>query len=302
MSTNISDITLQSTDGTLVAKNYGGALVYPMLCLDREPTQADADMLQAEGWDAVLVCVDGDEAGGRITVSQTDVYLNEDNNYFQSILLFGEGAWTISGVDEDCITVETSSGQNEGIGTARLDIEATQSLKNQPGSYNSFFMVTISSTSGETVRINVHIAVSVPLTVKDEENNTQASDGGTLTVNLNEGNGYTADLTIIRDRDWQVESVANFDRIIVTPLSGDGNSTLTVTKSDSPDLINTTTADITRTAVFRIVSFYQQVQVNVNITIPPPPPPDPPTLTFVDPRPGTDEAGATGTDPIYLYV
>jgi len=67
-------------------------------------------------------------------------------------------------------------------------------------------------------------------------------------------------------------------------------------------LINTTTADITRTAVFRIVSFYQQVQVNVNITIPPPPPPDPPTLTFVDPRPGTDEAGATGTDPIYLYV
>jgi hypothetical protein len=95
MSTNLQDITLQSMDETLVATNDEGHLIYPMLFLNRQPVPSDV-----QGWDRVLVFVDGN---GVANVSPSVINLNEENNYFQSLTIQGEGAWSISGVVEEFI-------------------------------------------------------------------------------------------------------------------------------------------------------------------------------------------------------
>jgi hypothetical protein len=275
MSTNLQNITLQSTDGTLVATNDAGHLIYPMLFLDRQPVPSDA-----QGWDRVLVFVDGD---GSINVAPSVINLNEENNYFQSLYIQGEGAWSISDVDEEFIRLDSSSGQLSGVGNARIDITKAPTLTTQ-GGYSCDFVVTLPNADGTEMRVPVYINVNVPLRVNGVGN------GDTLTINLNTANNYTQPLTIIRDREWTVENV-DTTKINVSPTSGNGAelldfiSTLTVTKS--PNLATTTA-----TTTFQIVSLYQRVNVIVNITI---------TLTgeWVDPRLG--EEGVTGTSNLYLY-
>jgi hypothetical protein len=275
MSTNLQDITLQSTDGTLVATNDMGHLIFPILCLDREPVPSDA-----QGWDRVLVFVDGN---GSISVHPSVINLNEENNYFQSLHIQGEGKWSISGVVDEFIRLDSSSGQMEGIGNARIDITKAPTLVAQ-GSYSCNLVITLANADGTEFRIPVYITVNVPLTVNNRGN------GETLTINLNAANNYTQTLTIIRDREWTLENV-DTSRISVTPTSGNGetlpnfSSTLTVTKS--PNLATTTA-----TTTFQIVSLYQRVNVTVNITL---------TITgqFVDPRPGV--VGVIGTGNVYVY-
>jgi hypothetical protein len=276
MATNLQDITLQSMDETLVATNDEGHLIYPMLFLNRQPVPSDV-----QGWDRVLVFIDGD---GIVNVSPSVINLNEENNYFQSLTIQGEGAWSISGMVEEFIRLDSSSGQMTGIGNARIDVTKASTLTAQ-GGYSCFFVVTLSNADGTEMRVPVYIDVNVPLRVNNVGN------GSTLTMNLNAGNGYSESLAVIRDREWTVENV-DTDKINVSPEMGNGaelpdfTDTLTITKSPS---LSATTA----TTTFQIVSLYQRVNVKVNITI---------TLTgeWVNPRPG--EEGVTGTGNIYLYL
>jgi len=272
---SIQDITLQSADGVLVATNDAGHLTYPMLHLNRQPTPEDA-----QGWDRVLVFVDGD---GSLHVRPVAIHLNEENNYFQSLYIEAEGKWTITGIVEEYIQLESSSGQMEGVGNARIDITKAASLTTR-GEYTCFFIVSLDNVDGMEIRVPVSITLNVPLRVNNRGN------GETITINLNAANNYTQTLTIIRDREWTLENV-NTNIINVAPMSGNGQdlpdftSTLAVTRSP---LMATTTA----TTTFQIVSLYQRVNVTVNITI---------TITgeWVDPRPG--EEGVAGTSNIYLY-
>jgi len=283
MTTNLQDITLQSMDGTLVARNDNGHLTEPILFLNRQPVPEDA-----QGWDRVLVFVDGD---GTINVHPTVIHLNEENNYFQSLYIQGEGKWSISGVVEEFIRLESSSGQLEGIGNARIDVTKAPTLTTQ-GGYSCQFLITLANADGTTVTVQVFITVNVPLTVGGRGN------GQTLTINLNEANNYTQTLTIVRDREWSLENVDN-SRITVSPTSGNGadlpNFASTLTVAKSPTLTPSTTA-ITVSTTFQVVSLHQRVNVVVNITMP--------ALTitgeFVDPRSG--EVGVTGTGNLYLYL
>jgi len=253
-----------------------GHLTYPMLFLDRDPVPEDA-----QGWDRVLVFVDGT---GTLRITPTIINLNEENNYFQSLSIQGEGKWSIFGVVEEFIRLESSSGQMEGVGHARIDITKAPTLTAQ-GSYSCFFVITLAGANGTEQRIPVYIDVNIPLQVNDKKS------GETLTINLNAANNYTQALTIIRDREWSLENVET-TKIAVSPTSGNGAdlpdfaSTLTITKSSS---LTTTTA----TTTFQVVSLYQRVNVTVNITL---------TITgqFIDPLPG--EAGVSGQSPLYLYL
>jgi len=270
----MSNITLESLNGTLKAKNEGGHLVYPMLHLDRQPTPEDV-----QDFDRVLVFIDGENT---ITVSPTAISLNEENNYFQSLSIQGEGQWSISGVVTEFIRLESSSGQLSGEGNARIDITKAPTLTER-GEHSCYFTVTLAN--GEEHRVMVYIIVNLPLKVNNKGN------GETLTINLNAANNYTQALTIIRDREWAVENV-DTGKITVSPESGNGaampdfTDTLSLTKS--PNLLTTTA-----TTTFQVVSVYQRVNVTVNITL---------TITgeFVDPLP--DEAGATGQSALYLYI
>ena len=276
MSTNLQDVSLQSMDGILVARNDQGHLTYPMLHLNRQPTPADA-----QDWDRVLVFVDGNNT---IQVTPPTIILNEENNYFQSLYIQGEGTWAVSGVFEEFIELEPSSGQLNGAGNARIDITKAPTL-NSRGSYSCNLVVTLGNAEGTTVTIPVNIVVNVPLVVDDKGN------GETITINLNTANNYTESLTIIRDREWLLENVES-DIIAVSPTAGNGaelpnfTSTLTITKSPA---LQTSTG----TTEFQIVSLFQRVNVivNINVTI---------TGEFVDPRPG--EEGVTGSDNLYLYI
>jgi len=285
MSTNISDITLQSTDGTLVARNSAGNLTYPMLFLDREPVSSDA-----QGWDKVLVFIEGD---GGIDVSTMTVTLNEANNYFQSIYLTGDGAWTLSGGVEDWLDITSSSGQMEGVGGARIDF-AKRSAFNTLGAFSCTVTITLANSSGEEKQILVNLVVSVPLKVQDETNS--AVNGETLNITL-ASPSYTKNLMVIRDLEWHVENV-NESLLAVSPTLGQGvspdfESTLTVTKSPfvkeqySPQTLSTT---------FQVVSLFQTVTVSVTLNISA----ADVTLEFVDPL--SSEAGVAGTGAVYIYV
>ena len=277
MSMNLQDITLQSADGRLQASNDNGRLIAPILCLNRQPVAEDA-----QGFDNVLVFVDSDST---LHVHPLIINLNEENNYFQSLYIQTEGKWSISGVVNEFIRLESSSGQLEGIGNARIDVTKAPTLVS-PGGYSCQFQITLANADGTTVTVQVFLTVNVPLTVDGRGN------GQTLTINLNAANNYTETLTIIRDREWSVENV-NTNMINVSPMSGNGQglpdfaSTLTVTKS--PILTPSTTATTVSTT-FQVVSLFQRVNVVVNITMP--------ALTitgeFIDPLPGTN--------PIYIYI
>jgi hypothetical protein len=252
MSTNLQEITLQSADEVLAAKNEAGHLTYPMVHLNRQPTADDARLWDAMGFDRVLVFVDGD---GSLRINPAVIELNEENSYFQSLYIYAEGLWEIEDVIGEYIQLESSSGQMEGVGNARLDISKAPLLTAQ-GGYSCFFTVALASVDGSEIRIPVYINLNVPLTVNGMGNN------GTLTINLNQSNNYTQLLTIIRDREWRLANV-DTGKINVSPSGGNGQdlpgfaSTITITKS--PNLSATTAT------TFQVVSSFQSVDVTVNL-------------------------------------
>jgi hypothetical protein len=245
-----------------------------MLFLNRQPVPSDA-----QGWDRVLVFVDGNST---IDVNPAAIDLNEENSYFRSVYIQTEGKWTITGIVGEFIEIESSSGLMEGIGHARIDVTKSASL-NEQGYYPCFFDILLSNADGTQVRIPVYITINVPLTVNGNDK--------TLTITLDSENNYTELLAVVRDREWTLENV-DTSKINVSPASGNGQyfpdftSTLTVTKS-------LTLATTTATTTFQIVSLYQRVNVIVNIVL---------TITgeFVDPLP--NEEGVTGTENLYLYL
>jgi len=294
MSENINEVTLQSTDGTLIAQNDGNNnLVYPMLHLDRQPTQNDINMLDSQGWDSVLICVDGDPEVGKFYVSEENVTLGEENNYFRTVGIFCDEheGWTVSDVDENYIKIDSTSGVLVGYGNARLDITKAAGLTT-PGEYPTFFTITQTS-SGNTIRINVFIDVSVPLDVNP------------ITIPLNVLNGYTNTITVNRDRHWHLEGVDN-ELIEVSLMEGSGEPPgyeriITVTKS--PTLVNdSTTSESTPTTTFDVVSGIHRIAVTVNITIPKLPT-APVVFAFIDPPAINSEVGVLASQQnIYIYV
>ena len=308
MSTNINDITLQSTDGTLKAKNYEGNMIWPEWFLDRQPTQEDLDMLDAQGIDAALIYVDGDEVNTPkgITVEPQYIQLHEGNKYKQFVFIAGDAHWTITNITPN-VVIASSTGQMEGIGNARLEV--TTPLSANPnanfGTHTGSFVITAVDANGVSATIPVTILISKPIIVGGKGN------GETVTITLNEGNNYTAYLSVNRDRAWGVVEEANCHRIIVDPLFGLTDATLTITKSDSPDLMNTsTTSDLTRTAQFRVETEVfgtdgetEWVRVLVTIIIPKVPIiPDPnPVFYFIDP-PGIGQGVPANQTDTYIYA
>ena len=361
----IKDITLQSMDGKLVARNEDGHLIYPMLHLDRDPVLEDT-----QGWEQVLVFVDGKT---RSTISPTVIVLFEENGFLHPLEIQTGGDWSITGVDNSLIRVS----QTSGTGNALINVTKAPSF-NESGIHQTAFTITIAGASASETSIHVYlfmggggsdinqvsitlnevndysqplgipmagewqavgvneslirltnqmdgilitkaptltaignytsefaiiafdassvtivqvtIDVSLPLRVR--YGNITARHGETITVNLNAPNYSAQYLSIIRDRAWSLTGV-DASKITVSPTSGSGSTSEwdseTVSISKPPNL----TVDTLITTTFRIVSFTQFVDVIVNII---------PQITgeFVDPRAG--EVGATGTEPVYIYI
>jgi hypothetical protein len=276
MTTTLQDITLQSLDGVIEATNDNGHLVAPILFLDRAPVPEDM-----QGRDRVLVFVDGDESS---ILTPAAIILNEENNFFQSLSIETSLHWSIRNIDNEKIVIESSSGQMEGVGHARIDVSKIAALTAQ-GTHTCTFDILFTDAVDTVTTIPVTMVINVPLKVNDKKVNE------TLTINLTSANNYTEFLTIIRDREWFLENVDE-SVISVSPKEGNGSnlpeykSILTVTKSP---LLAKTTASTS----FQVVSLFQRINVKITITL---------SITgeFVDPLDG--EEGVTGTDNLYIYI
>ena len=289
---NLQDITLQSPDGILVATNTNGHLVYPMLHLDRQPTPDDA-----QGFDRVLVFVDGDErkpVGGQF-VFPLVIHLNEDNGYSYPLCIHTEHEWSISGVQTQFISIP----QLTGTGDVRLNVGRNTSLG--PGTYETEFHVTINDGAGDgdPVTVQVILVVSTPLQITNPSNGNTARHEGTIWIHLGTPD-FTQTLTLQRDREWTLEPIGTAlftDHISVTPSSGNSNATLTVTSILSPAATEQR-RDSWNPIIFRVVSYQQWVEVRVTYTIPAA------NINgeFVDPRPGEDGVTGTEDDPVYIYI
>ena len=77
MTTNLQEITWQSMDDVLEARNENRHLTANVLVLDREPTVEDMD-----GFDRVLCFVKGKIGGSGGDIHRTEVFLNAENNYY----------------------------------------------------------------------------------------------------------------------------------------------------------------------------------------------------------------------------
>jgi len=283
MSTDLHQITLESLNRALVATNDRGHLVLPILCLDREPLPEDA-----EGWEQVLVFVDGKERDitGDITSGKTTmkkIVLDADNNYTHTVDIETEAEWNVVGVNTSWIQVTPASGAS----STTIEIRKASSLT-ATGNYQTAFAV-LDPTDEIIAVILVTVIVSVPLAVR--HNNTTARNGETLTVTLTAPNYSPQYLYITRDQAWILEGV-DTTKITVSPMSGNGagqwdSEVVSIAKAAgfNPTALTTTT--------FWVVSLTQRVQIIVNIT-------PPITGEFVDPRPG--EVGVTGQSDIYIYI
>ena len=211
MSTNITDITLQSTDGTLVARNDNGHLTYPMLHLDREPVPEDA-----QGFEQVLVFVDGKT---RSTISPTVIVLFEENGFAGSLDIQTWGEWSISGVNNSLIRV------NKMTGTGNTTINVTKASSfSELGFHACSFTISIAGAVVSETTIQVYIFIG-------------GSSVGTSTVSptsitLDESNNHSQTLTIQSDEEWLIAGV-NAEQITASRIQGTGNAQIEIKKSAS---------------------------------------------------------------------
>ena len=278
MRIDISDITLESMDGVLVAKNKGGHLTYPMLHLDRQPTPEDA-----QGFERVLIFVDGDNT---ISIKTEHVILDESNNYYAEVEVTGTGGWSISGVNENYLRITEGLA---GINDATIVIEKADTLIER-GIYTSYFEIILANINGGTIKVRVDVIVNVPLIVKSKGIDNGKRHSETLEITLDDANYFHAVLEIIRDREWHLEYVDE-NIIDVLPEKGNGESLqnfiseLTITKA-----FNSTEA---RSTDFYVVSVWQRVHVKVNISA------AIVTRAWIDPPAGQEGALKTGNTYIY---
>ena len=213
MTTNLQDITLQSMDGVLVARNEQGHLAYPMLHLDREPVPEDA-----QDWDRVLVFVDGKT---RSTISPTVIVLFEENNFSQSLDIQTGGAWTISGIANSLIRVDKITG----TGNAAINVTKAPSLV-EPGIYFCSFTVSITGAVASETSIQVYLFIG--------SGSIGTSTVSPTSITLTESNNFSQTLTIQSDDEWFVANV-NTERIQIASnqMQGVGNAPIEVKKAAS---------------------------------------------------------------------
>ena len=208
MSTNLQDITLESTDGTLVAKNDPpGHLTYPMLFLDREPTPEDT-----EGWDNVLVFLEGDVGyrpiPGESSISPTSVILFEENQFLQTLEIQSRESWSISDVSPS-IHVSQSAGSNQITVTKDSALTAL-------GIHTCSFTVAIDGTVQTQKLIQVYVIIG-------NIGSAGTSSVTPIQVELNEANTYTQFLQIVSDVAWEIVAVDS-SKIAVSQAEGSGDA------------------------------------------------------------------------------
>ena len=216
MSTNITDITLQSMDGTLVAKNEQGLLVYPMLHLDREPVPEDA-----QGFDQILVFVDGKT---RSTISPTILVLFEGNNFAQSLNIQTGGEWSITGVNNSLIRVNKTSGAGDtGTGDTIINVTKAPTF-NELGFHFCSFTVSIAGAVVSETTIQVYLFIG--------GGSIGTSIVSPTSITLDETNNHSQTLTIQSDEEWLLVGV-NTEQITAGHMQGVGNAQIEIKKAAS---------------------------------------------------------------------
>ena len=274
MSTELENVTWQSMDDVLVARNENGHLEAPISFA--EPTVENMG-----GFDRVLFFVKGKITGGTGggDFRRTEVSLTEENNYSETHPIEAiEGEYKEIGVDTEM--VKFTLGEN-GITISKYQYLTT------PGTYNTVFAFVGDDWAEIFV---VQIVITVPLRV--QHGSVQATHGQTLTINMTSPNYSPQYLYVYGSRSWVLEGVES-GKINVSPTSGNGYDdqwsadVITISKPSA------LTVEEKITTTFRILAQTQWVDVTVNFL-------PPSRLAFVAPRSG--EVGApAGTDPVYIY-
>jgi hypothetical protein len=216
MSTNLyEEITLESTDGTLVAKNDPpGHLTYPLLFLDREPTPEDA-----QDWDQVLIFLEGNvkyqPVSGESSISPTSVILFEENNFSQALEIQTMEPWSISDVSPS-IQVAQIPESNQIVVTKAPALT-------ELGIHSCSFTVTLDGTIQTQKIVQVYVIIG-----------GMSRDFNIITIDLDEDHGYSQPLDIPVEGAWKSVGV-NSAWITGVPNQGTGAISVTVSKNtDTP--------------------------------------------------------------------
>ena len=274
MTTNLQNISWGSIDDILEGRNENGHLKANILFPDHTPTIDDMD-----GFDRILCFMRGKVTGGTGSIGRTEVLLTEENGYSEihPAEKLDEEYETI-GLD----TTKVGISMNEG----EITFSKSSSLTT-PGTYKTEFAFFGEDWAEIFV---VQIIVTIPLSVK--LGSTTFTHGQSITIDMKAPSYSPQYLHVSGSRPWLLENL-NTAIISASPTTGSGNndqwSSQAITLSKPSGLAVNTLL----TTTFRILALTQWVDVTVNL--------HPPTSgQFVDPRQG--EAGATGTNDIYIYV
>jgi len=183
MSINPQDVSLQTIDDVLVARNEQGHLTAPLLFLNREAVPEDA-----EDWDAVLIFSDGKT---RATIDSTIIILHKGNGFTQVLEIETGGAWSISGVNENLVSIDPD--QREGTGNVQIGVQKTPSF-DVPGFSSCVFMLSIAGAVVNEHVIQVFIFNGKGLGVPHS-------------ITLNEVNQYSEVLNIPVPAEYEIDDV-----------------------------------------------------------------------------------------------
>ena len=294
-------------DDVLVGRNDGGKITAPILFKESQSEDDDVqlDIDDMQGFDTVLVFVTGkvrgggDGDGGTGNINTREVFLTEENGYtvtlpFELIGEFMETEVNTArirysiGTDDEglpqTITI-TKAAALTAVGTHRTAF----ALVSEPR------IVDDEVIPGWAEVFRVTIIITVPLSV--QHGNTTARHGETLVVNLTAPNYSPQYLQVRGSRPWVLEGV-DTAIITVSPTSGNGFQNTWDAAWVMIARANSSTVSEIIATTFRILTRNQGtpfhwVDVIVNIL---------PLISgrFVDPLPG--EEGATGTEPVYIYI
>jgi hypothetical protein len=147
MTLNPENISLQSLDDLLAARNEQGHLTAPMLFLDREAVPDDA-----EDFGAVLVFSDGKT---RAVIDSTILVLHKGNDYTQTLGIETGGTWTLSEINENYVFIDPE--QREGFGDVQIDVSRALAMQDVPGFHGCDFLLTIDGAVASEQVIHVFI-------------------------------------------------------------------------------------------------------------------------------------------------
>jgi len=185
-------------DDVLVARNEQGHLTAPLLFLNREAVPEDA-----EDWDAVLVFSDGKT---RAVIDSTVIILHKGNDFNQMLEIETGGAWSISGVNENLVSIDPD--QMQGTGNAQISVQKTPSF-DVPGFSSCDFMLSIAGAVVNENIIQVFIFNGKGLGVPHY-------------ITLNEGNLYSEVLHLPVPAEYEIDDVSGERFTVAENTEGQG--------------------------------------------------------------------------------